>query len=90
MTVPVHTSLFQQRVHAGATRSFKVGVVWDLVLPGDVQNASDATHVKSIGLSLLSGTQRGCSRRRLCSSGTLNAQAASCCTMLSLSVWSWW
>ena len=44
----VHMSLFQQREHAGASSSFQDSVVWDLVLPGDVQNASEAAHVKSI------------------------------------------
>ena len=31
-----------------------------------------------------------CSRRRLCRSGSLCARSACCCSMLSLSVWSWW
>ena len=57
MTEPGHTSLFQQREHAGASSSFQGSVVWDLVLPGDVLNALEAAHVKSIELSLLSGTQ---------------------------------
>ena len=57
MAEPAHTSLFQQREHAGASSSFQDSVVWDLVLPGDVQNASDAEHMKSIELSPLSGTQ---------------------------------
>ena len=52
---PAHTSLFQQCEHAGASSSFQDSVVWDLVLPGDVQNASEAAHVKSIEFSLLSG-----------------------------------
>ena len=54
---PAHTSLFQQREHTGASSSFQDSVVWNLVLPGDVQNASEAAQVKSIELSLLSGTQ---------------------------------
>ena len=54
---PAHTSLFQQREHAGASSSFQYSVVWDLVLPSYVQNASEAAHVKSIELSLLSGMQ---------------------------------
>ena len=57
MAEPEHTSLFQQLEHAGASSSFQDSVVWDLVLPGDVQNASEVAHVKSIELSLLSGTQ---------------------------------
>ena len=57
MAEATHTSLFQQREHAGASSSFQDGVVWDLVLPDDVHNASVTTHVKGIGLSLLSGTQ---------------------------------
>ena len=32
----------------------------------------------------------GCSRRRLNRSGSLCAQSACCCSMLSLSIWSWW
>ena len=39
---PVHMSLFQQRQHAGASSSFQDSVVWDLGLPGGVQNASEA------------------------------------------------
>ena len=54
---PAHTSLFQQREHAGASSSFQDSVVWDPVLPDDVQNASKAVYVKSVELSLLSGTQ---------------------------------
>ena len=45
---PAHTSLFQQREHTGASSSFQDSVVWDLVLPGDVQNASEAAHVKAL------------------------------------------
>ena len=57
MAEPAHTSLFQQREHAGVSSSFQDSVIWDLVLPGDVQNASEVVHVKGIELSLLSGTQ---------------------------------
>ena len=57
MAEPAHTSLFQQHEHALASSSFQDSVVWDLVLPGDVQNASEAVHLKGIGLSLLSDTQ---------------------------------
>ena len=57
MAEPAHTPLFQQREHAGASSSFQDSVVWDLVLPGDVQNASEFAHVNSIELLLLSGTQ---------------------------------
>ena len=57
MAESAHTSLFQQREHVGASSSFQDSVVWDLVLPGDVQNASEAAHVKGIELSLLYGTQ---------------------------------
>ena len=57
MAEPAHTSLFQQHEHAGAYSSFQDNVVWDLVLPGDVQNALEAARVKSIELLLLSGTQ---------------------------------
>ena len=50
-------SLFQQREHAGASSSIQDSVVWDLVLPGDAQNASEAAHAKSFELLFLSGTQ---------------------------------
>ena len=39
---PADTSLFQQREQTGASSSFQDSVVWDLVPPGDVQNASEA------------------------------------------------
>ena len=52
MAEPAHTSLFQQREHAGASSSFQDSVVWDLVLPGDVGGCACKEH-----LSLLSGTQ---------------------------------
>ena len=57
MAEPAHTSLFQQREHAGAPTSFQDSVVWGLVLPGNVQNASELVHAKNIELSLLSDTQ---------------------------------
>ena len=46
MAEPAHTSLFQHREHAGASSSFKDSVVWDLVLPGDVQNNNNNDNIK--------------------------------------------
>ena len=44
------------RGHAGVSSFFQDSVVRDFVLSGDVQNASEGTHVKSIELSPLSDT----------------------------------
>ena len=57
MAEPARTSLFQQRGHAGAPTSFQDNVVWDLVLPGNVQNASELAHAKNIELPLLPDKQ---------------------------------
>ena len=55
MTKPAHSSLFQQCVHGGASRSFQDSFVRDLALPCDVQNSSEATHVEGIHLTFMSG-----------------------------------
>lgn len=54
---PVHVCLFQQREQAGASSFFYDFIVWDLILPFDVQDASKVMRVGSAVLGILSGTQ---------------------------------
>ena len=92
-------SLFQLREHAGASSSFRDNVIWDLVLPSDVQNALEAAHVKGIELSLLSGKQ--CPGLTALQEGAHDAGSVDLdlCVLDQLavvpcfffwSVWSWW
>ena len=62
----IRPSLFQQCEHTGAPTPFQDSVVWDLVLLSDVQNASEAAHVKSIELFAVVGHATS---RTLCHTG---------------------
>ena len=57
MPQPAHASLLQQCVHAGDSSSLQDAVVCDFVLPGDMQNATEAAHVEYIEFLFLSGSQ---------------------------------
>ena len=57
MAKPAHPSLFQQRAQSSASSSFQDSLSRDLVLPGDVQKASEAAQLEGIRLPLLSGVQ---------------------------------
>lgn len=49
----MHASLFQHGVHAGDSSAPQDGVVCHFVLRCDVQDTSDAAHMKGVELSLL-------------------------------------
>ena len=53
MSKPVQASLLQQCKHAEDFSSRQDSVVGDFVLPGDVEDASETAHMKSIQFSLL-------------------------------------
>lgn len=48
MAKPAHSSLLQDGVHACAAGALQEGRVGDLVLPRDIEDASQAAHVKGI------------------------------------------
>ena len=57
MAKPAKPSLTKQREHARYSRLCKAILVWDMVLPGDVQNPSEATQVEGVEFSILAGVE---------------------------------
>lgn len=53
MTKPMHASQFQHGVHGGDSSAPQDSVVCHFVLQCDVQDASEAAHMKGVELSLL-------------------------------------
>ena len=57
VTKPAQVSLLQQGEHAGDSSSLEDSCVCHLILPGDTQDASEATHVEGIEFLVLQNVQ---------------------------------